>query len=808
MTNSSDNARVVTQKIRSFLIYPVLLLLSLVIIGIGVCYLILRSSLPPMTGEVALKKLSAPVTVTFDQHGIPAINANTRADAVRTLGYITARDRLFQMDLMRRKNAGRLAEIFGQAVVESDVAARIYGFRQVAKTVVAKLPADHKRYLEDYAEGVNSFIEKANALPFEFTVLGYQPEPWQAEDSILVVLGMFDMLTSWSEQEERMLSVMEKTLPPEIVAFLTPDTDRFTDSLLGSSESFRPAKSIPVAALEKTLTPRSTGVSKLANVVHLRDFVVGSNAWVVSGTKTHDGRAILANDMHLGISVPNIWYRCEMNYETVHTAGVILPGTPLLVAGSNTYIAWGNTNLTGDFLDLVSIDINPENPDEYKVANHWQHFEHFTENIIVKDAQTQKIDVKGTVWGPVAKQALLNKPIALHWTALDAENFNIGLLDLEQTETLEQAVKIVNHVAGPQLNFLLADNSGHIAWTIMGRIPNRFGIDGSVSRSWADGKVGWDGYVDAQDLPREIDPAAGILVSANNRRLGKEYPHVIGHQFVNGYRAYRITQRLKQMQEINEWSMFDLQLDTEAEYYAFYHQLALKVLSPKVIEQQPELQELREYLLAWNGRADINSLGFALVEQFHELLAENVFTPFLAACRKVDKNFRYSWLYIDTPLQSMLTEKIPNLLPEPDKYRNWDAFILAQLKQSAQQLKAAYPDINLSELTWGKINEAHFAHPFSTVMPLLSHLLDMPKDQLAGCGGCVRAAGPDFGASERLVVSPAHLGEGILHLPGGQSGHPLSPNYSDQQNYWVKGLPIELLARKSDQKLVLKPDVD
>ena len=246
--------------------------------------------------------------------------------------------------------------------------------------------------------------------------------------------------------------------------------------------------------------------------------------------------------------------------------------------------------------------------------------------------------------GPVAAERLLDKLVAIHWTALDEKTVNIGLIDLEQTETLTSALDIANHTSGPQLNFLVADNSGHIAWTIMGNIPKRQGIDGAVSRSWSDGSSGWNGYVNAAQLPREIDPAAGFLVSANDRRLGKNYPYVIGHQFVPGYRAYRIAQRLKQMQEVNEWSLFQLQLDTEIEFYSFYQQLALSVLSPNAVEQRPELQELRDYLLAWNGRADTDSLGFALLQQFREQLANIVFTPFLTDCKKGDINFEYSWL--------------------------------------------------------------------------------------------------------------------------------------------------------------------
>jgi penicillin amidase len=793
------------QIFRKFFFYPLLILLGLVIIGTGTGFLILRHSIPQLEGEVVLSHLSAPAAITSDQHGIPVITANSRHDAIRALGYISARDRLFQMDLMRRKNAGRLAELFGQVAINSDIKARTYGFYRVAKAVVTKLPPEHKRYLEAYAEGVNGFIGTANALPFEFTVLGYQPEPWKPEDSILVLLGMFDMLTAGAEQEERMLSVMEKSLPKDIVAFLTPDTDRFTDHLLGSAESLRPAQPIPVAALETVLAQHSPYALELAEAVQLQDFVLGSNAWAVSSAKTQNGRAILANDMHLGISVPNIWYRCEMNYGTVHAAGVILPGTPLLAAGSNNHIAWGSTNLSGDFLDLVSLELNPENPDEYKVDGNWRQFEQGIETIIIKNGETQQIAVRRTVWGPVATEPLLGKPVAIHWTALDDAAITLGMIDLEQMESLEQAIHIVNNTGGPQLNFLVADKNGQIAWTLMGRIPKRFGNDGAVSRSWADGTVGWDGYVEAQSLPRIINPISGLLVSANDRRLGKRYPYVIGRQFANGYRAYRITQRLKQIKSIDERSLFELQLDTENEFHAFYQQLALSVLSPEIIEQQPELGELRGYLLAWNGRADTDSKGLALLVEFRKHLAEAVFSPFLTACRKTDKNFSYSWTYGDTPLQAILAEKPPRLLPDAAHYKNWDDFILGQLTQSAQQLKTRFPGIKLSDLTWGHMNKAHFAHPFSKAAPLLEVLLDMPQDELAGCSSCVRAVSPRFGASERLVVSPAHLDEGILHMPGGQSSHPLSPYYRDQQSYWVHGLPISLLAGKSLHTLTLKP---
>lgn len=791
-------------NIRKTILYSGLGLASLAAIAIGGGFWIMHESMPQLDGTVKLDRLTAEVRVRTDAHGIPVIDAANRVDAVRALGYVTARDRLFQMDLMRRKSAGRLAEIFGDMALDNDIKARTYGFHREAKAILAKLPPDHQHYLQSYADGVNNYMSESGKLSFEFKVLGYQPESWIPEDSLLVVLGMCETLTAGSERGERMLSVMEKTLPDAMVRFLTPDTDIYTEQLQKGAESLRPAQPVPVEELKTALTGQPMDKTALAQAVQQSDFMIGSNAWAVSGKKTKDGRAILANDMHLGISVPNTWYRIELNYSDVHAAGLTLPGTPLLIAGSNRHIAWGATNLTGDFLDLVRLDINPANPDQYRVGDQWQRFDEYLETILVKGGETKQIVVKQTRWGPVANQPLLDQPVAIHWAALDADAVNFNLFDLEQGETLEQAVKIVNSTGGPQLNVLLADDRGNIAWTVMGKIPKRFGNDGLVSRSWADGNVGWNGYVEPENLPRVINPPEGMLVSANDRRFGKNYPYVIGHQFGNGYRAYRITQQLRQMPQVSEWAMFNLQLDTESEFYGFYQQLALNSLSNEAIAAQPDLAEVRDYLLAWDGRADAGSLGFALLVEFRKQLIESVFAPFLSASRQADKSFNYAWNYIDTPLQALLNEKPQAALPDAAHYRNWDGFILEQLKHSIQQLQARHPGVALMDLTWGRQNKVKQAHPFSNALPVLSDLLDMPGEALPGCAFCVRAAGPGFGASERLVAAPGHFEDAILHMPGGQSGHPLSPYYRDQQHYWLKGLPMALTAGKSEHMLLLQ----
>ncbi|WP_374089585.1 penicillin acylase family protein [Methylomicrobium lacus] len=792
-------------KLKKSWLYAGLGAIGMIASAAGVGYGWWLQSLPPLDGNIRLARLAAPATIDTDAHGIPRITAGSRIDAARVLGYVTARDRLFQMDLMRRKNAGRLAEIFGGAAVNSDVQARIYGFNQKAKQILPKLPPLHRQYLQAYAEGVNGYLEQNPTLPFEFKVLGYAPEPWQAEDSLLVVFGMFENLTAWVEKGERMLSVMESALPAEAVAFLTPDTDRFTDQLMNHTKSLRPAQPVPVNAMQTLLAGRMGDFSQLADASR-GESLAGSNAWAVSGGKTADGRAILANDMHLGISVPNIWYRAEVNYPEVRAIGLNLPGTPFLIAGSNQHVAWGMTNLAGDFLDLVKLEINPDDAGQYRVGERWQTFAQRQEVINIKGGGSKTVAVKETVWGPVALQPLQGQPVAIHWVALDADAVNVDILELEQSQTLSQSLAIANRAGGPQLNVLLADEKGHIAWTVTGKIPKRFGGDGSVSLSWADGKTGWQGYVNPAALPRIIDPPEGFLVTANERRFAADFPYVIGHQFVNGYRAYRINQKLKQAARHSEWSLFNLQQDTESEFYSYYQQLALQVLTPDVLAQKPELSGLRDYLLSWNGRADTASLGLPVLIEFRRELIDAVFTPFLSACKQADQDFVYAWNYADTPLQALLDAKPAALLPDAGHHKNWDRFILAQLEKSAAKVMARSPGAEWPELTWGKQNIVGHAHPFSKALPLLSAALDMPHQPVAGCGGyCVRVTGPDFGASERLVVSPGHVEDGILHMPGGQSGHPLSAYYSDQQAFWVAGLPLAFAGGKPEHKLSLSP---
>ena len=785
------------KRILKVALYLLSILLLIAIGGAIFSIVKLRASLPMRDGEKQIKGLNLPVTVTLDRFGVPTIIASTRKDAAIALGYVTAQDRLFQMDLLRRRTAGRLSEVVGKIAIKSDKQQRVIGFNRVTQAIIANLSDERREILAAYADGVNAFIRQMDTPPFEFLLLGYRPEPWTVEDSILVVMNIFQSL-AFRENDERMMTIMEKSLPPEVVAFLTPDTGSYTQPLLGGPDSHRPMQPIPVEALASIRrAPKQIG-KKLVRATH---DVVGSNNWAVGQSKTADGRAIVANDMHLGLSVPNIWYRASLRYENVEISGVILPGTPAVVVGSNGHVAWGFTYICGDFLDLVRLEINPENPDEYKTPDGWKQFEVINERIEIKGGKHIVEPVKLTIWGPVSPTPLMGQPVAIHWTALQPEAVGMELLDMDKAMTVEDALFIMNRFRGIPLNVVMADSVGKIAWTYCGKIPIRKGFDGSSAKSWANGDIGWEGYISPSELPRVISPPEGFIATANDRTLGKDYPYIIGYNFANGHRAYRINERLREMDQVTEQDMFQLQLDTVIHFYEFYQQLALSVLTEDVIANKPLLLKARKQIAGWDGKAEVDSIAFGILVRFRDILAEDVLQPFLDLCHEADRKFSYAWRNTEPPLRALLREKIEKILPDPVNYPNWEKFILAKLEKSIEQLLNEHNFDSLDQLTWGSIHKTQISHPLGFI-PMLGNILNMPQDPLPGDGLCVRSPY----ASERMVVSPGHEADGILQIPGGQSGHPLSQNYKDQYSYWLKGEPLPFLQGPTTHTLTLTPN--
>ncbi|MGR8930040.1 MAG: penicillin acylase family protein [Gammaproteobacteria bacterium] len=772
------------QKIR--VILAASFLLAFVCVG-SVLGLIV-ASLPAEDGNVPLPGLSAAAIVKSDAFGVPFVTANSRVDAYRILGFLHARDRLFQMELMRRKSAGRLSELFGSSAVKMDRIQRGYQMAVVARKVVEHLPVTQRRVLQAYVQGVNAYIDQTPVLAPEFLALRHYPEAWTPEDSVLVILGMFQTLNG-QEQDERMVTVMEKMLPMDLVRFLTPDNDDYSTVLLGGNLPRRVSATVPAQSLAAL---REVETQFARNSVDADQVIAGSNNWVVAGRKTIDGRAIVANDMHLSLSVPNIWYRADLSYDHKHIFGVTLPGVPAIVVGGNDDVAWGFTNVTGDFVDLVRLELNPENINEYRTPQGWSSFEEHQEKIQVRDAADVELTVRNTVWGPVSERMLLGQPVAIKWIALDANAVDLGLLAMDEVRTAEQAMNVMNRAGAPPQNVVVADREGHIGWTYMGRFPSRVGFDGLDSRSWADGELGWQGYIPPDRLPRLMDPPEGFIVTANNRTLGRDFPFVIGHNWALGYRAFRIANLLRQHNNFTERDLLAIQLDTRSGVYDFYHRLVLSELE-NVSDKDATLVEAEQVLRAWDGHMDDNSIGAALLHEFRGHLASEVFAKVVGVCQTADPDFHYAWREMETPLRRLLTER-PNGTLLSKYHDDWQQMIVQVLRQSVEDLMSRFPETPLMQLTWGEVNTMTVQHPFSHAAPMLSTFLDMPSFAGDGCASvCVKVMGNKHSASERLVLAPLHPEDAIFHMPGGQSGHPLSGHYRDQEPLWQEGIASPMM---------------
>lgn len=766
---------------------------------------------------VSVRGLGADVRVTRDALGIPSIVAGSREDVLYALGYVTAEDRLFQLDLLRRASAGRLAEVFGSELVAADTRQRIAGTQRAATAIVERLPEAQRRALEAYAGGVNAWLEHAPSLPFELEVLEYRPEPWRPADSVLVVLGMVELLGE-SEELERTRTILARALPREVSALLASGHDGFTRALWaanaadagacrlasGAACTSQAGAAAPAAlhgaanvALHPVATSAPARLSPRAGMPP-----VGSNAWAIAGRRTHDGRAILANDMHLDLGVPNVWYRAELSYGDVHTSGLTLAGVPAMIVGSNEHVAWGLTALDGDVLDLVQLEVDAARPDEYRTPAGWQRFEVRSEVVRVKGAADVVVPVRRTIWGPVAAEPLLGAPVARHWTALDPGAIDIGLLELDGAHTLEAALDVFNRAGGPACNAIVAARDGRIGWTVTGRLPRRRGFDGATSVSWAAPGVGWDGYL-AAELPRLVEPDAGFVVNANQRMLAPGHGPSLAHDYANGYRAYRISEELRRSDRLTEADLFRLQLDTRSEFFEFYRRVALDALARRGADATRREAQLARTLRSWDGRAEPGARGFPLIARFRRHLAEHAFADWLAAAQKLEPNVELTLPDIDAPLERLLGAGAERSeVPAPRG--GWDRVVLAALEAAAASLEAEHSRVALEALTWGDESRVEMKHPLG-VMPELAAQLNMPEEPIAGCGFCVRMAAGSLAASERLVVSPGHEADGILHMPGGQSGDPRSPHYRDQHAAWVAGRPLPYRAGTPASVLHLTP---
>lgn len=808
----------------------VLIVFALAIIGGGLyARSQVRGSLPQLDGAAVIAGLSGEVRVERDALGVPTITGASREDVARALGFLHAQDRFFQMDLQRRQPAGELSALVGARALEVDQEIRVHRFRDVAHRALELADPSYRRMLEAYADGVNAGIKGLAAPPFEYLVLRATPEPWLPEDSMLTVLAMFNTLQGRQAAFEQSHGALRDTLPEPMFRFLSAVGSEWETPVVGTPVQRPPIPGADVYDLRQRHHTEARKHGSSAPLVGSRstcatqtDFLaslipcfgddlsasIGSNNWAVDGAHSASGAAMVANDMHLSIGVPIIWYRASLVFPdpaqptaNQQVTGVTLPGIPSMVVGSNGHVAWGFTNTGGDWSDLVRLDADPRDPGKYLTPDGPKAFEVFHESIAAKGGVTRNVAVRWTTWGPVVWKDARGREYAQRWLAHDPRLLASDTTRPERARSVDELVDAIAGLGIPNQNVTMADRSGRIAWTIGGAIPRRIGHSGMTPESWADGTNRWDGYLSASEFPRIVDPPKGRIWTANAPVVGDAMLAAIGEGgFADGIRARLIRDRLMGIGQATAQDMLAIQLDDRALFLERWRQLLLKSLDAARSPSQRQFRELIER--QWTGRASPGSVGYRLVKEFRTTFVRRVMTSLTAPARNVDPAFDYVRLQRgEGPVWQIVTER-PRHLLDP-KYRSWDDAILDSVDAAIAQLTEG--GRTLGDRTWGEANSAEIRHPLAAGIPFFGNALNMPGDPLPGDIYTPRASTPRTGPSERMVVSPGHESDGILHLPTGQSGHPLSPHYADQYRAWLNGDPTPFLPGPAVSTLTLKP---
>lgn len=759
-----------------------------------VIYLGFKASLPTLEGELETSHISANVSIERDAKGVATIYGENRADIAYATGYIHAQERFFQMDLSRRLAAGELSELFGSLALNSDKNNRLHRFRHRAINALGHLTPDEKIILDKYVLGVNEGLKALSSKPFEYWLLSKEPKLWSTEDTFLVVFAMFFDLQSSSGNYEWQNHLLRKSMSEELVAFLLPERTEWDAPMQADND--------PYSSPEIPAAPRMDQVA--ADFSRDDRPMLGSNNWAVTGALTANGAAMVSNDMHLSIRAPSIWYklRLKQNDGSLDMTGVTLPGTPAIVVGSNGSVAWGFTNTNIDTSDIIELTINPENENQYLTKDGYRDFENFDEKIALGDGTYESLTVQQTIWGPVIDKGDGNK-YAYRWVAHMPDGVTMSLVGLEQVKTVEQAMSIADQMGIPAQNAMIVDKDGNAGWTIFGKIPRRPEGDYREVKNWSSGEHEWNSWYSSAEYPKIYNPESDRLWTANTRVVsGDDLAQVGTSTYDLGARAKQIRDRLSALKApITENDFYNIMLDDEAIFLARWQNQLENVL---IETGDSAFDAYLEQVKNWGGQADKNSVGFRLVRDYRNQVYETLFSHIVAACVSYSEDCNYDratnqW---EAPLWQLVTKKPDDWLPAG--YESWQYFFEKAAFDAWQPVISG--EITLQDYNWGHRNTTEIKHPLSAAVPYLGMLTDMPAFAQSGdTENMPHISGRVQGQSERIVVSPGYERDGIMNLPAGQSGHPLSPYYGAGHDDWLAGKISPFLPEETKWTLEFKP---
>ncbi|HEX6819189.1 MAG TPA: penicillin acylase family protein [Ktedonobacterales bacterium] len=792
-----------------------LLLVALVVVaalGAGAGYVFIERTLPQTSGSLTVAGLSASVSVVRDGYGVPHITATSLHDVAFAQGYVTAQDRLFQMELNRRIAQGRLAEIFGSQLVDTDAFLRTLDLPDAAQAELASLDDASKQELQAYADGVNAFLTShQNSLPLEFSILGFAPQPWQPVDSLAYARVLSETLDGkWFTKYTRAL--VQAKLGASVLPILYPLYPPDNPTLIHTRIRRTPdgAGDVATLATGRTTLAQSLALAPLIPAPGAPDLSRGagdvrallggiadsldSNNWVVDGSLTASDKPLLANDPHLGLQMPAVWYEVALRGGGLDVIGFSLPGIPGVIIGHNDYIAWGVTNVEADNTDLYLETLDPTNhPGQYFYEGSWQPLKVRHETIKVRGGSPVSLTVSATDHGPLMNSVDADiksfAPVALAWTALQPGYTFRGFLQLDQARNWDDFTGAVEQISINQ-NFVYADTSGNIGCRMSGLLPlrNPENHDGPVPGNTADHD--WHGYVPQDQMPSLFNPSDHMIVTANNQIVDDAADIYVSRYWDYGYRARRITDVLQKARSLTPADMARLQSDI--------YSLPASSLASRFVGVSGSLSgdagAAGRILSSWDFNMTRGSAGAAIYEVTAGLLAREVIEPVLGA--------DLYGIYISTLSTSGLYTVLIDLLadPQPPFFADSsarDAAIVRALTNVMATLRSTLGD-DSTKWTWGALHQAHFEHPLASVKPLdllfgvgaLTRPGDGTTVNSGGAGG-FSADPPSYqqqsGPSMRMIVDMSTFDASLWVTTTGESGQPLSAHYSDLMPLWDQG---------------------
>jgi penicillin amidase len=773
-----------------------------------------KATLPQLDGDVhvsaqGIEGLGAPVTVRRDQHGVPHIDAATQEDLFVAQGYVTAQDRLWQMDAYRRSANGELAEVMGPSLLRHDKMQRMQQFRNVAHRIYTNLPADDRARMEAYARGVNIYIaQHQDSLPAEFRLLHYKPKRWSGVDSISIGMMMVDMLdTHWYAKlsRERIAAILGN---PKLEADLYPvgswrdhpptgelldtsqphaltpgnsdDEDDERTVAYGDSIS-RPCTKGPCrAGVQISAMMSALGISSDPDERVCRDCIPGSNSWVIAGAHTASGKPLLSNDMHLGLNVPNIWYMADLRAPGFHAAGVTLPGMPFVVAGHNEHVAWGFTALYADVQDIYIENVKDN--DYQGRDGQWHPLTVDHERIRVRGRRDVNYDVRITEHGPLYDPIFTkdSRAIALKWTLYDPTLNSIPLYAINTASNWTEFSAAIGQWCWPTQNVVYSDDQGHIGYHAIGRIPVR--PDGIISVPIQDAGHNWQGYIPFADLPNAFDPPSGFLATANARVTSDKSVYPLTNEWADPYRIQRIYKLLQGHDHLVPADMLAVQTDIYSEMdQEMAHRLAYAIDHSSSADDR--LRKAADLMRNWDGRLTTDSAAASIEVntryQLRKMLLEAKLGKELAQS--------YQWSESNFAEEEIVMHASADWLPSD--YKDWDAFLADAVEQA---VKHAHAPSDISKWTYGSWHVVDLEHPLAGFLPVVSRIAGTGPQPLSGDTITIKQVGETFGPSQRFTMDWSNIDGSTEDIVLGESSNPYSPYYRDQWSDYYNGRTFAL----------------